>query len=372
MRIFDVPLAELRKRRSIKWSRWEPDVLPMFVAEMDVHLVPELREKLTQLLVDGDTGYPEQPDYQEAYAAFAADVWGQRLDAASMEIVCDTMTGLRELVLTVTKPGDAVVINPPIYPPFRETVSATGRRTVEVPIAAGRLDLDALETAFERERPAAYLLCSPHNPNGIVHTAKELTRVMEAANRHGVVVISDEIHAPISGAKHTPITEVPGGERALIVTSASKAFNLAAIKAALIVPGAEATDVVTGLSGYVHESASYFGVAANATALNVGRDWLAQLRVEVEEHKKHFAAELSRHLPQLAWQPMAGTYLAWLDCAPLGLEHPGRHFHEVGRVRFNFGADFAPEASQHVRVNLATSKELITEGVRRMAASLPN
>ncbi|RRD04561.1 aminotransferase class I/II-fold pyridoxal phosphate-dependent enzyme [Arachnia propionica] len=370
MRIFDVPLEELRRRRSIKWSRFEPDVLPMFVAEMDVHLLPAVQERLNQMLADGDTGYPEQPEYQEAYADFAAETWGLRLDPGSFRVGCDTMAPIRELTAALTEPGDGVAFNPPIYPPFRWVVRAAGCRPVEVPLKDGRLDLEALEQAFATEQVKVYLLCSPHNPNGTLHTQQELTRVMELANRHGVAVISDEIHAPLSGGRHTPILMVPGGERAFMVVSSSKAFNLAALKAGLIVPGAAVVEVVAGLGPQVHEAASYFGVTANATALRHGRDWLAQLREEIEENKAHFVAELAARLPQLTWTPSEGTYLAWLDCTPLGLEHPGQHFHEQARVRFNFGQDFDPRATQHVRVNLATSKELISEAVRRMADSI--
>lgn len=370
MPIFDVPLDELRRRRSIKWSRFDADVLPMFVAEMDVRQLPEVRETLSQLLADGDTGYPEQPDYQHAWASFAAETWRQQLDPATFKVACDTMSGIREVIAALTEPGDAVVFNPPIYPPFRWVIRAARCRPVEVPLLNDRLDLDALEEAFATKHPKVHLLCSPHNPNGTLHTPQELTRLMELAEQYDVTVVSDEIHAPFSGSRHTPITTVPGGERAIMVVSSSKAFNLAALKAALVVPGDQARSVVAGIGPQLNEAASYFGLTANATALTHGRAWLAELREEIEQNKLHFVAELAAQLPQLSWTPAEGTYLAWLDCSPLGLEHPGRHFHERARVRFNFGPDFDPRSTQHVRVNLATSKELISEAVRRMADSL--
>ena len=240
-----------------------------------------------------------------------------------------------------------------------------------MPVTAdGRLDLDALAEAFKREHPAAYLLCSPHNPSGVVHTADELARVMELANAHGVTVICDEIHAPLSGAEHTPIQLVPGGERALTVPSASKSWNLAGLKAGLIVPGAEAVGVVRSLGGYVPESASYLGVVAHATALTHGRDWLAEAVAGIHENKQYFADELHRAIPELSWTPSQGTYLAWVDCSPLGLTHAGQHFFEQAKVRFGQGTDYDPAATQFVRVNLATSQEIISEAVRRMAASL--
>ena len=371
MAIFDIPLETLRTRRSIKWARFAPDVLPMFVAEMDARPVPAVVEVLSRMVAEGDTGYPELPDYQDAFASFASDVWDWDVDPATVSLAGDVMTGMRELTLATTTPGDAVVVNPPVYPPFRAVCRTTGRRIVEVPTTPeGRLDLDALAVAFEREKPATYLLCSPHNPSGAVHTAEELTRVMELANVHGVTVICDEIHAPLAGAEHTPIHRAPGGERAFVVTSASKSWNLAGLKAALLIPGAEVVDVVKNLGGYVPESASYLGVVAHATALTEGRDWLAKASAEIRENKQHFTDELHRAIPELTYTPSQGTYLAWLDCSPLGLDHAGRHFFEKAKIRFGQGTDYDPSATQFVRANLATSKEIISEAVRRMAAPL--
>lgn len=372
MAIFSLGLERLRRRRSIKWARFEPDVLPMFVAEMDVDPAPAITQRLQEVIAEGDLGYPELPVYQESFVAFADWLWDWRLDPArDLQLAGDVMSAMRELTLAVTGPGDAVVINTPIYPPFRAVVRDSGRRTVEVPMtAAGRLDLDGLAEAFAAERPTAYLLCSPHNPNGTVHTREELEAVAALASQYGVRVISDEIHAPLAGAAHIPFTTLPGAERSFVVISASKSWNLAGLKAALVVAGSEAHDVLRGLPGHVAESASHVAVEAHSAALDGGRDWLLQAADEIAQNKLHLASELERLLPQVSYTPSEGTYLAWLDCSALGLEHPGKHFHTVGRVRFNLGTDFDPGAAQFVRMNLATSPELVTEGVRRMAASL--
>ncbi|MGV8847886.1 MalY/PatB family protein [Tessaracoccus sp.] len=375
MSLFDVPLDDLRRRTSIKWRRFEPDVLPMFVAEMDVHLAEPVAERLRLAIADGDTGYPELPLYQEAFASFAEWMWDWRVDAATdMLLACDVMSGMRELLLATTSPGDAVVINPAIYPPFRLICHTTGRPLLEVPMTGeGRLDIEGLEEAFSGARgpaPSAYLLCSPHNPHGTVHTREELTDVAALAAKYDVTVISDEIHAPLVGAAHVPFTTLAGAEKSFVVTSASKSWNLAGLKAGLIVAGAEGHATLRGLPGHVAESVSHLGVLAHATALTEARDWLQALTLEIAENKIHFSAELARLLPALSYEPSEGTYLAWLDCSALGLESPSRRFHEVGRVRFGPGTDYDARATQHVRVNLGTSRELITEGVRRMAASL--
>lgn len=365
MAIFDVPLTDLRKRRSIKWSRFEPDVLPMFVAEMDAHPAGPVRERLERALADGDTGYPQQPDYQEAYARFSQWQWGWGFDVADATLATDVVSGMREVVAAVTEPGDSVVINSPIYPPFRQV--SPGRELVDVPMVDGRLDLAGLAAAFAEHRPTAYLLCSPHNPSGTIHTADELAGVARIAAEHSVVVISDEIHAPLAGPAHTPYLKGDGASNAVIVTSASKSWNLAALKAALII-GDRA--ILDRLPGSVGEGASYFGILAHTAALDDGRAWLTQAALEIEANKRLFSSLLEEKLPQLSYQPSEGTYLAWLDCSPLGLDDPGTHFHERGRVRFNRGVEFAPDAGQFVRVNLATSPSIIEEAVERMRSSL--
>lgn len=371
MPIFDLDHETLRRRTSIKWTRFEPDVLPMFVAEMDVLPAPAITERLQRAITDGDLGYPEQPEYQTSFAAFAEWMWGWRPEVDVIQLSGDVMQGMRELTLATTEPGDGVVYNPPIYPPFRAVVRGTGRREVQVPMTEqGRLDLSALAEAFATERPKAMLLCSPHNPNGTVHTREELAELARLAAEHDVVVISDEIHAPLAGAAHVPFTTVPGAERSFVVTSASKSWNLAGLKAGLLIPGDEAVDVLRSLPGHVSDAASHLAVLAHSAALDGGRDWLVQATREIADNKEHLRSELQRLLPAVGYTPSEGTYLAWLDCSALGLEHPGRHFHKVGRVRFNPGTDFAPDADQFVRMNVATSPEMITEGVTRMAGSL--
>lgn len=374
MVIFDVSLADLQRRTSIKWRRFEPDVLPMFVAEMDVHVAAPVVERLQRALKEGDTGYPELPVYQEAFASFAEWMWGWRPEIRDMLLAGDVMSGMREVLLATTEPGDAVVINPAIYPPFRKVCLGAGRPILEVPMGDDdRLDLAGLEEAFSGgrgPRPTAYLLCSPHNPHGTIHTREELAQVAMLADRYDVTVISDEIHAPLAGDKHVPFTTLPGAERSFVVTSASKSWNLAGLKAGLLVAGSRARAVLDGLPGHVPEAVSHLGIMAHATALDDARGWLTELTAEIAENKRHFAAELERQVPSLGYAPSEGTYLAWLDCSALGLANPAARFHEVGRVRFGPGTDYDPLATQYVRVNLGTSKELITEGVSRMAASL--
>ncbi|MYS47672.1 aminotransferase class I/II-fold pyridoxal phosphate-dependent enzyme, partial [Streptomyces sp. SID5998] len=214
---------ELRRRTSMKWRTHPADVLPLWVAEMDVPQPEAVVRAVTDALALGDTGYPAGTAYAEALAAFAAKRWGwDTLAVERTALVPDVMLGVVEMLKLVTGPGDPVIVNPPVYPPFFQFVTHMDRRVVQAPLGPDlRLDLDALDEAFGRAVAgggrAAYLLCNPQNPTGTVHTAAELTAVAELAGRHGVRVVADEIHAPLTaaGVAFVPYLSVPGGERGL-------------------------------------------------------------------------------------------------------------------------------------------------------------
>jgi cysteine-S-conjugate beta-lyase len=241
-------LAVLRGRRSAKWRAYPADVLPLTVAEMDFALAQPVAEVLLEALSRSDTGYAmPAPELGEAVAVFAQARWGWPVEPGSVSGVTDVSTGCVELLRACCRPGEAVVISPPVYPPFFDWVTEAGTRLIEAPLrqdgsGSWRLDLDALRDAF-RARPAAYVLCSPHNPVGRVHDRGELEVVAQLAHEYGVRVISDEIHAPLvlEGAAFTPFLTVPGAaDIAVSLTSASKAWNLAGLKCAAIVTGSPA------------------------------------------------------------------------------------------------------------------------------------
>ena len=369
MTIFDVPLEELRRRTSIKWTRFEPDVIPMFVAEMDVRTPRPIVEALQHAMDEGDFGYPEEPLYQESYVDFAKWRWGWETEANNFITSGDVMQGMRYALEASSERGDKVVFNPPIYPPFRQITDATKRTPVEVPLIDDRLDLEGLERAFA-DGAKVFLLCSPHNPTGTIHTRDELTTVAELAKQHGVTVISDEIHSPFAGEEFTPFLSLPNLGKAFLSTSAAKAFNLAGLKAGLLAASEESQETLAELPSYVHEATSHLGVIGHSAGLTHCRDWLLELQAEVAANKQFFAELIKERIPELTYEPSQGTYLAWLDCSPLGLENPAEFFHEQARVRFNFGTDFAPESQQFARVNLATSRDIIDEAVKRMRDAL--
>lgn len=371
-------LEQLRRRTSMKWQNYPADVLPCWVAEMDVEIAEPVVEAVTEAMRTGDTGYPAGTAYAEALAEFAASRWGWDLDPGRCTLVPDVMRGSVELLGLFSAPGDSVVVNSPVYPPFFEYVELSGRKVVPAPLApSGRLDFNALEDAFRRatadEGAAGFLLCSPHNPTGVVHTADELTEVARLAREHGIRVIADEIHAPLvaAGTEFVPYLSAPGTEDAFALLSASKAWNLPGLKAAVAVAGPEAAEELARIPGEVALGASHVGVIAHVAALREGLDWLDRVLAGLDRNRALLAELLTEHLPTVRHTPAEATYLAWLDCRGLGLgDDPAATFLRRGRVALNSGPAFGRGGEGFARLNLATSPELITEAVRRMASAV--
>lgn len=370
------PLAELRQRRSVKWQRFPGDVLPLFVAEMDYPPAPPVTAALTTAIGRGDLGYyTPGPELGKAFSGFAGRRWGWEPDPAGVTAVTDVGVGVVELLRRLIRPGDPVVISPPVYPPFFHWVPEAGGRVAEVPLAGGRLDLAALEAAFAAH-PAAYLLCNPQNPVGLVHTAAELTELVRLSRLYGVPIISDEIHGPLvlPGATFTPLLTLPGAaEVALSVVSASKAFNLAGLKCAAIVAASPTmTRVVDGLFAEVNERTGHLGAIASVAAFNEGDPWLAALVETLTARRAQLGSLLASQLPALRWTPPEATYLAWLDASALGRDaEPRDRFLAEARVALEPGTRFGAAGSGHVRLNFATSPEILAEAVSRMASVRP-
>jgi cystathionine beta-lyase len=369
-------LDQLRRRTSVKWRAYSADVLPLFVAEMDLPLARPVRQALYAALERGDTGYPIGDDYARAYDAFARACWGWRIAPERSATVADVMNGIVAALRLVTEPGDPVVVNSPVYTPFYEFVRYADRRVVESPLGAdGRLDLDGLDRTFARlredgARRAAYLLCSPHNPTGTVHTREELAGALEIARRHDVRVVVDEIHAPLvyDADAFTPLLTLPGAEAAFSLVSASKAWNLAGIKAALLVAGDGAADDLARLPDIVRHGPSHLGVIAHVAALRHARDWLGDVLAGLDENRMLLAKLLAEHLPQVRYEPPQGTYLAWLDCRELGLgDDPAAAFLERAKVALVPGPSFGTGGAGHARLNLAAPQAVLEEAVGRMA-----
>lgn len=386
-------LAELRQRTSVKWRLHPPDVLPLWVAEQDTPLAPAVADALRRAIDLGDTGYSHGTGYAEALAEFAARRWDwPDLRVAHTTVVPDVMIGIVEVLRLVTDPGDAVVVCSPVYPPFYAFVSHADRRVIEAPLGPDlRLDPAALEEGFRRARAAgrrpAFLLCNPHNPTGVVHRRDELETVADLAARYGVRVISDEIHAPVvlAGARFIPYLTVAGAEDAFALTSASKAWNLAGLKAALAIAGPRAAADLARMPEEVGHGPSHLGVIAHTAAFRAGGEWLDALLDGLDGNRALLASLLAEHLPTVGYHRPEGTYLAWLDCTALGvateqpdgepgiasdLAGPARMFLDRARVALSSGHVFGTGGVGRVRLNFATSPAILTEAVARMGRAV--
>jgi cystathionine beta-lyase len=367
-------LEILTRRRSSKWVAHPPDVLPVFVAEMDVALAPPVREALDEAVALGDTGYAEPGGLFEAYAGFAARRFGWSPRPDRMALLPDVMAGIVELMRVLTAPGDGIAVCPPVYPPFFDGIPEAGRRIVEVPLTeAGTLDLDGLEHAFASGAARAFLLCSPHNPTGRVHDRATLDAVAALAERHGVLVLADEIHAPLAlpGASHTPYAAL-GETRSVVITSASKAFNIAGLKCALAVAGSDAVArELRALPEEVRYRAGLLGVIASEAAFGHGDAWLDALIAALDANRARVGALLAEHLPAVGYRPPEASFLAWLDCRPLGLgDDPAAAFLARGRVALEPGPGFGTQGRGFARLNFGTSEAILDEAVGRMAAAV--
>lgn len=368
--------AELRRRTSVKWRMYADDVLPMFVAEMDTPLAPPIHEALRRALDEGNTGYPYGDAYAEAMADFADERWGWRFEKEQALPVADVMTGVTEALRLVTGPGDAVVVSPPVYHPFFQAITHADRSIVEAPLGPdGRLDFTTLESAFRHAASSghrsAYLLCNPHNPTGAAHTRAELERVAELAQGFGVRVVADEIHAPLvlAGAAFVPYVDIDPD--AYSVLSASKAWNLAGLKAALLIAGPQVVGELRQLPALVGHGISGLGQIAHVAALREGGPWLDDLLAGLAENRRLFSELVARELPAIRQYPLEATYLAWLDCRELAVDGDlAEFFVERARVAPFSGDAFGTGGQRHLRVNIATTPDLLREAVRRMAAAL--
>ncbi|MEF2977420.1 MalY/PatB family protein [Subtercola sp. YIM 133946] len=399
------PLAVLRKRTSVKWRAYPDDVLPLFVAEMDYPLAAPVKAAMVAVIESSDLGYIAGSEALAApYSAFAAERWGWQVDAAGIRTTTDVSVAAVEALRQAIEPGDAVVIMPPVYPPFYEFVAEAGGVVREVALlemsataaspesppfegapsehpgdaVAGTasehwmIDLAGLERALA-EGATAVLLCNPQNPLGVVHSAASLERVAELAQRYGAMVVSDEIHAPLvyDASTFTPFLSVSAAAREVgfTVTSASKGWNLAGAKCALIVAQSERIlALVDAMPAEVVMRTSQLGLHGSVAAFADGVPWLDSAIAAIEANSELLAELLAEHLPGVVFRRPQASYLGWLDFTALGWgDDPSIRALVEAKVALMPGPDFGPPGRGFVRLNFACSPEVLTEAVLRLA-----
>lgn len=371
------PLAELRARQSVKWQKFGPDVLPLFVAEMDYPVAGPVRAAIAERVAASDLGYAMAPGrVGEAFAGFAQRRWGWQVDPARVRTTTDVSVAIVEVLRRAIAPGDGVVITPPVYPPFFDLVPEAGGRVVEVPLADDgtrwELDVEGIEAALAAGARAV-LIANPHNPVG--SHSRRLAELAEAAARHGATVVSDEIHAPLThrGATFTPFLAVSDAARevGVTVTSASKGWNIAGTKCALMAAASDRSlALLDGMWEEVTFRTSLLGLHASIAAFEHGEPWLDEAVAAIEASFDRLDALLAEHLPGVTYRRPQASYLAWLDfrgAAGWG-EDPAARALAAG-VALEPGPDFGRQGAGHARLNVACAAEVLDEAVARLAAA---
>ncbi len=373
-------VAELRRRSGFKWSHYPPDVLPAWIADMDFPPAPAVRRAVLAALDRGDLVYPNFETWgglPQAFAARMESLYGWRPDPARTVVVGDVVQSIYLTLQTCTAPGDGVLVQTPVYPPFLQAVAETGRRLLDNPLRQGpsRYEVDPGGWA-DLEGARLLLLCNPHNPTGRVLERAELEALAEVVLARDLIVVSDEIHAELTWAGHTHTPFAMLGEkvaaRTITLTSATKAFNIAGLRCSVAHFGsAELLARFQSVPEHQRGGVGSLAIAATLAAWQEGGEWQELVRAQLEENRRLLGSLLEAHLPGVRYLPPEATYLAWLDCRQLGIgADPWRHFLDRARVALSDGADFGPPGRGHVRLNFATSPAILTEIVERMGRSV--
>jgi cystathionine beta-lyase len=340
---------------------------------MDFPLAEPVKRALIEAVELDDCGYaaPRELGLPEAFADFARRRFGWSVDPEQVTPCPNVVSAIRSLLRVVAKPGDRVVINPPVYHPFFSVIAETGCEVVEAPLVADALDPAAIERAFAAGA-VALILCSPHNPTGTLPSGEQLRAVAEAAARHGAWVLADEIHAPLAlpGARHVPFLEVcdAARERGIALCSASKAFNIAGLDCAQIVTASASAAGIVGRLPVGERHCVHLGAIASVAAFRDGEPWLEDVVAVIDHNRRLLGELLAEQLPAVAYAPPQAGYLAWLDIRALELgEDPAAAILERAGLALSSGPSFGRQGAGFARLNIGTSPALVAQAVERIA-----
>ena len=373
-------LDELRKRKSSKWRQYPSDVLPLPVAEMDFPIAPAVKASLQDMLDRSDTGYLGAfPELFEAFAKFSKSRWNWQPDSTQIRIATDVGVGIVEVMRTLIKAGDKVMLNSPVYENIWKWIPEVNATLVDVPLTENelnyKLDLDAIEREYANG-VKLHILCSPHNPVGIIYTRSELETIATLAKMYGVIILSDEIHGPLTFNKKDfyPFLSVSDDakEVGIIITSASKSFNFAGLKCALIITeSARLKEKINAMPPALTWRASLFGAVASTAAYSESDEWLDGVLITLNENRHLVKKLIDTKIPTIKYRIPDFGYLAWLDVSSLGLgSDPAGQILERSKLALNAGVLYGPKHSNFVRFNFGTSEEIINQAFDRLVKIL--
>ena len=382
---FDRPV-ERRGTLSYKWDQSEklfgdPDVLPLWVADMDFPCPPEVVEAVCRRAAEGVYGYTIR---DEACVQAVVDWFKRRhgwaIDPAWLVDSPGVVTSLSLAVELFTRPGDRVIVQSPVYYPFYSVVRMNGREVARNPLVIRdgkyEVDWDHLERLM-RDGAAMMLLCSPHNPGGRVWTREELARLGDMAGRYGVFVVSDEIHADLvfPGHVHVPFPSASASfaEQCMVCIAPTKTFNMPGIQASFaIIPDPDRRrQFEHRLRALSLHMTPFFSPVAVKAAYTKGEAWLDAVLAYIRGNLDFAMAFLQERLSEVRPMDPEGTYLLWIDCRALGLGAAGMRdlMYREAKVAFSEGSIFGPDGEGFVRINVACRRRLLAEALERFAAA---
>jgi cysteine-S-conjugate beta-lyase len=369
-------LEELRKKQSSKWRRYPADVLPLHVAEMDFEIAEPIVDVLTKMVSDSNLGYlGPVPEVGEAFAGFAKRRWNWNVDPTQVKIATDVGVAAVDILKTTLKPGDKVVITSPVYSSFYTWIPEAKGEVLDVPLTSDyRLDLPSIEAALAAGARAV-LLCNPQNPTGTVHSKDELQELARIAKKHSALVISDEIHAPLTFDSSVFVPYLSLGSDAeatgITLTSNSKSWNTAGLKASIMVSqSAEMFALLNKTTPANHWRSSILGAFAMVASFNAGEAWLDEVMHKLDANRKFLQQELYKIPGAKLFMPES-TYLAWVDLSETSLANkPFDKIYEGAKVAFVSGDEHGPAYENFVRINFATSQAIIAEAINRITKLL--
>jgi cystathionine beta-lyase len=374
---------QLRDRKTIKWNHFGPDVLPLWIAEMDFPTAPAVVDGIRACVADEEFGYPA---FREDTLARAAADWcrrryGWRVARDWIRVVPDVLKGLEVVINFLTRPESPVVLPVPAYMPFFDVLQITGRQRVEIPMLqddSGRyvLDLDVLDAAFA-SGAGSLILCNPNNPLGTAYRADELRAIVDVAAHYGARVIADEIHGPlVYGRPHVAAASVSDTAAHTVITlmSASKGWNLPGLICAQVILSNEQDARDWEFINKLHKmGVSTIGIRANIAAYDHGAGWLDELLGYLQANRDHLAKTLPELSPGVKINTPEATYMSWVDFRALGLPtEPAEHLLSKAKVAVSPGIPFgATVGSGFARLNFATTRAILDRAINAIAAALP-
>jgi cystathionine beta-lyase len=374
-------IPDRRNTYSSKWDNTEKlfgrgDVLPMWVADMDFLLPPELEEAIEKRLKRGVLGYTTVlPSFSKTISDWLAKRHGWQVDGSWIVFAPNVVFAVNTAITTFTDPGDRIVVQPPVYPPLFRSVRRNGRELVynHLKISGSRyvMDLEDLSRKL-REPTRMLLLCSPHNPVGRVWDKEELAAVIDLCRSRGVMIVSDEIHFDLvfDGYRHIPTATLAQDANIITLSSPSKTFNIPGIHISyVVIPEAEARRQYSermrdiGISG-----PGLFGIVATEAAYSSCSGWLDELLGYLEGNLDFLIGFLEQRLPHIrAFRP-EGTYLVWLDFRKLGLDDKNLKDFLVQRAGLGLseGSTFGPGGEGFQRMNIGCPRSLLEQALTKL------